>query len=411
MATQRIFISYRRQDSGPVVERLFDVLATLFGPENVFRDVGSIDAGVRFDIAVEHSISRCNVFLAVIGSSWLSVAHAGERRLDISDDPVRVEIKAALNSRVSIVPVLVNGAAMPTPDSLPEVIRDLSRINAFAVTSEGFHDDLRRLCGLLRDHDPAAFARKLTPALWDDIVVPQDCRERIQLVLDDVRFREKITMEWGVRKHDSAGAMTIAFCGPAGCGKTLAARAVAYQLGLDLYQINLEEARLRWSAGDRLSIDWLFRRATASPVLLQLRDTTNAISAGPDAPGEPGTLAASLIRRLQDRDGLMIVTTRSAPERDAGPWPFDHTVTFPFPDDAARYAIWRRQLPYEMPVCADIDLAALARHRLSGDSIRRAVKNAALFAARDDRPVSMKDCVLAIELQDRHSSREPRMDL
>ena len=71
MASQRIFISYRRQDSAPVVDRIFDVLATVFGHENVFRD-GSLSPGVRFDAAVESSISRCNVFLAVIGCSvWL----------------------------------------------------------------------------------------------------------------------------------------------------------------------------------------------------------------------------------------------------------------------------------------------------------------------------------------------------
>jgi len=43
MATQRVFISYRRSDAGQIVERMFDVLATLFGPENIFRDVDSID--------------------------------------------------------------------------------------------------------------------------------------------------------------------------------------------------------------------------------------------------------------------------------------------------------------------------------------------------------------------------------
>ncbi len=398
MATQRIFISYRRQDSAAVVDRIFDVLATVFGLENVFRDVSSIDAGVHFDTAVEHSISQCNVFLAVIGSSWLSVAQAGERRLDRPDDPVRTEIEVALKSGVNIVPILVEGATMPTRESLPEAIRDLSRINAFVLASPSFHDDLRRLSGSLRDYDPAAFARKLSPAVWGDLVVPEDCRRRLALVLDDVRLREQIRMQWGIGKHDSPNAMTIAFCGPAGCGKTLAARVVAHQLGLDLYQVDLEEARLRWNAGDRLSIDWLFRRAVASPVLLQLRDTTGALSATTDGAGGPWSLAASLIRRLQDRDGFVIVTARSMTEREAGPWPFDHVVTFPFPDGGARNALWSLAFPPEMPVSPDIDFAAHASYPLSGDSIRRAVRNAALFAARDGRAVSMADCVRAIQL-------------
>jgi SpoVK/Ycf46/Vps4 family AAA+-type ATPase len=218
------------------------------------------------------------------------------------------------------------------------------------------------------------------------------------LVRDDVRFREQIRMQWGIGKHDSPNAMTIAFSGPAGCGKTLAARVLAHQLRLDLYQVDLEEARLRWNAGDRLSIDWLFRRAVASPVLLQLRDRAGALSASTDGAGGPWSLAASLIRRLQDRDGFVIVTARSLTEREAGPWPFDHVVTFPFPDGGARNALWRLAFPPEMPVFQDIDFTALASHPLSGDSIRRAVRNAALFAARDGRAVSMADCVRAIQL-------------
>ena len=96
--TQRIFISYRRRDTGPVVDRIFDVLATVFGQENVFRDLQSIDAGVPFDEAVQRSISRCNVFLAIIGLSWLSEFEGAERRLDRPNDPVRLEIEAALRT-------------------------------------------------------------------------------------------------------------------------------------------------------------------------------------------------------------------------------------------------------------------------------------------------------------------------
>jgi SpoVK/Ycf46/Vps4 family AAA+-type ATPase len=199
--------------------------------------------------------------------------------------------------------------------------------------------------------------------------------------------------------------MTVVFCGPAGCGKTLAARVVAHELRLDLYQVNLEEARLRWNAGDRLPIDWLFKRAVASPLLLQLRDTTGALSARPDAAGEPATLAASLIRRLQDRDAFTIVTTRTTPDRETQTWAFDHVVTFPFPDEQARNVIWKEAFPPKLP-CWDIDYAALARHRLSGDSIRRAIRKVALIAARESRAVTMEDCLLAIQMEGGDSSSQ-----
>ena len=43
-----IFISYRREDSGPYAGRLRDALSHHFGAEQVFRDIDSINPGERF---------------------------------------------------------------------------------------------------------------------------------------------------------------------------------------------------------------------------------------------------------------------------------------------------------------------------------------------------------------------------
>ena len=59
-------------------------------------------------------------------------------------------------------------------------------------------------------------------------------------------------------------------------------------------------------------------------------------------------------------------------------------IAFPFPDAAAREAIWRRQLPPEAPTGA-VDLAGLARLNLSGGNIR-SVALAAAFKAADHWP-------------------------
>jgi hypothetical protein len=60
------------------------------------------------------------------------------------------------------------------------------------------------------------------------------------------------------------------------------------------------------------------------------------------------------------------------------------TITFPFPDEPARLAIWRRHLPAELPVADDLDLARMARRfKVSGGVIRKIVWNAACLAADD----------------------------
>ena len=92
-----IFISYRREDSGPYAGRLRDALSHHFGAEQVFRDIDRINPGERFPRVIEQEVGSCQALLAVIGSTWLSIKDdAGQRRLDDPEDYVRLEIVAAL---------------------------------------------------------------------------------------------------------------------------------------------------------------------------------------------------------------------------------------------------------------------------------------------------------------------------
>jgi hypothetical protein len=57
----------------------------------------------------------------------------GHRRLTAQHDYVRTEIESALSAGVEIIPVLADGATMPTRKDLPESIGDLSVRNAFTL--------------------------------------------------------------------------------------------------------------------------------------------------------------------------------------------------------------------------------------------------------------------------------------
>jgi hypothetical protein len=54
------------------------------------------------------------VLLALIGSQWVTITdEEGKRRLDDPNDFVRLEIEAALQRGVLVIPILVRGAKMP----------------------------------------------------------------------------------------------------------------------------------------------------------------------------------------------------------------------------------------------------------------------------------------------------------
>jgi hypothetical protein len=147
----RIFISYRREDSGEASGRLGDGLKACLGKGNVFMDVDNIPVGVDFRQHLEQAVSRCDVLLAVIGEGWLEARYAegprrGQRRLDDPEDFVRIEIKSALARKVRVVPVLVRGAAMPRAEDLPDDLRPLAFRQAAEVRpGRDFRDHLERL--------------------------------------------------------------------------------------------------------------------------------------------------------------------------------------------------------------------------------------------------------------------------
>lgn len=145
-----IFVSYRRGDSAGHTGRLVDHLEHHFGQRAVFHDVQSIDAGRRWDEVIADGVSCCRVMVAVIGRNWLGTQDdQGRRRLEDPQDPLRREIASALARGIPIVPVLVNGAAMPAESALPEDLRPLARWQAHELSDTRWDFDIGRLVTML----------------------------------------------------------------------------------------------------------------------------------------------------------------------------------------------------------------------------------------------------------------------
>ena len=141
-----IFVSYRREETGPVAGRLSDRLAERFGKSHVFMDVDAIQPGEDFAEVILRAVAACAVLLAIIGPSWLTAAgDRGSRRLEDPQDLMRLEIQAALTRGVRVIPILVEGAVMPAPDDLPDSLAGLARRNALRIRHESFPADAGRL--------------------------------------------------------------------------------------------------------------------------------------------------------------------------------------------------------------------------------------------------------------------------
>jgi hypothetical protein len=141
-----VFISYRRDDSSGFARGIYDRLAKRLGRKSVFFDVDNIELGEDFVDVLSERVGKCNALVAVIGASWCSSADArNQRRLDHPHDFVRIEIEAALERNIRVIPVLVDGASMPRPEDLPDSLKKLARRQGIEVSHTHFDSDVKKL--------------------------------------------------------------------------------------------------------------------------------------------------------------------------------------------------------------------------------------------------------------------------
>lgn len=140
-----VFISYRRSDSQATAGRVCDALKRAFGDDTVFRDIDDIAAGEDFVHTLDKALAGCGVLLAIIGPAWHEQLLRRAERDDGSVDHVRREIETALSRQIDVIPVLVDGAAVPDEQRLPPSLQRLARLQGHAQNDRSWRHDTELL--------------------------------------------------------------------------------------------------------------------------------------------------------------------------------------------------------------------------------------------------------------------------
>jgi hypothetical protein len=141
-----VFINYRGEDSRSYGALLYVELSRLFGRELVFLDSESLRAGVDYVEQLLDRVRCCRVLLAVIGPRWLTATGTdGRRRIEDPDDWVRRELAEAFAARVTVIPILTDGADIPTEADLPAAIAALARCQYRRLRHHDAISDLDRI--------------------------------------------------------------------------------------------------------------------------------------------------------------------------------------------------------------------------------------------------------------------------
>jgi TIR domain len=180
----RIFISYRRSDSSEVVSRIYDRLLPRFGKQQVFRDLDSIPLSVSFREYITDFISNTDIVLVVIGPSWINAQSSnGGRRIDETEDLVRIEIETALVHGKKLIPLTVKGAKIPSEAELPPTLRSIAQINGKSIGEDPhFHRDMDALIAGITESEPGSPQTIEGQCRISDVQVEQDVDQKFALV-------------------------------------------------------------------------------------------------------------------------------------------------------------------------------------------------------------------------------------
>ncbi|MDE2396700.1 MAG: ATP-binding protein [Burkholderiales bacterium] len=258
-----------------------------------------------------------------------------------------------------------------------------------------------------------ALAQRIdTETSFDDLVLPAAQSAQLREIAAQLRHRHTVYETWQFARRGTRGlGIAALFAGESGTGKTMAAEAIANACRLDLFRIDLAATVSKYIGETEKNLKRLFDAAEASGAVL-LFDEADALfgkrSEVKDSHDRYANIeVAYLLQRIESYRGLAVLTSnmKSALDR-AFLRRIRFVVQFPFPDEAARAELWRRQFPAAAPL-QGIDCAALAAMPLAGGNLRSIAVNAAFSAAAASGPITQRLVVDAARAEFAKLERAP----
>ena len=265
--------------------------------------------------------------------------------------------------------------------------------------------DLYAACRAQSNHKLGILARKVhSNYTWDDIVLPQDQTNQLREICNQAKLRHVVYDRWGFDRKLSLGkGLNVLFSGPPGTGKTMAAEAIAGDLQLELYKIDLSQVVSKYIGETEKNLDRIFTEAQSSNAILFF-DEADALfgkrSEVKDAHDRYANIEIGyLLQKMEEYDGIAMLATNLRQNMDEAFVRRIHSVVeFPFPDEKLRERIWIKIFPDSAPLSADIDYAFLSRNfRIAGGNIKNVALTAAFYAAEDASEIAMRHIVMALK--------------
>lgn len=228
----------------------------------------------------------------------------------------------------------------------------------------------------------------------EQVALNEKVKEQIQTAIAAVRYKTKMTEEWGMSEYFSGNrAVILNFYGKAGTGKSMTAEAVAKALNKKVYHINYSELESKYVGETPKNIRRAFECATRDDAVLIFDEADSFLgkrlsSVTQSADYGVNITRSVLLMELEKFSGVVVFTTNLISNYDEA---FKRrillSVYFDMPDEKARLQIWKLHLSDKMPLSDDVTAESLAGRydKVSGADIKDMVFYAALYALEKEK--------------------------
>jgi adenylate kinase family enzyme len=296
----------------------------------------------------------------------------------------------------------------------------LGEIASVARRGDNDASSVARACRELTRYRIGELGRMLdTPFALRELAVPDRLRRRLDDFVHEASERAAFWENADARRLFSRGTgLGALFSGPPGTGKTMAAQAIAGELGLDLVRIDLASVVSKYIGETAKNLRSIFAAAARMDAVL-LFDEADALFARRtevrDAHDKHANADVNyLLQQLEEYPGISILASNQRSQLDhAVIRRLRYVLEFPRPEPSERLAIFNhlitRMAGNERRLALGGALDALAATvDLTGAQIKHAVLSSMFVARRDNAPVAIEHVLEGVERELEKAGRSLR---
>jgi hypothetical protein len=287
---------------------------------------------------------------------------------------------------------------------VPAKVIDAVGAAATALDEPLTAQSLHTLCRARARPDLGSLAQPVTPRfMLDELVLPPAQMLQLTEISGAMRALTRVHYHFGTARAWNDAGLSVLFCGPPGTGKTMAAEAIAHELQLPMFRIDLSQVVNKYIGETEKNLKRVFDAAEDSDCLMFF-DEADALfgkrTGVKDAHDRFANIEISyLLERMERFKGIAVLATNRRQDLDeAFLRRLRYLVEFPLPGKAERVRLWRYVFPRAVDI-SELDIEYLARQfPFAGGHIRSIAFNACLQASSDSKArVAMRTVLFAVK--------------